>query len=106
MVVFAWFSSSLRPVHFLQDAINFPDLIHAAKTEPHNEIPQAATAHDTFWDFISLTPEAMHMVMRVMSDRPIPRSYALMDGFGVRSCSGTARPPSSARASPRHCPSN
>ncbi|HNG48863.1 MAG TPA: catalase [Plasticicumulans sp.] len=71
------------PVFFIQDAIKFPDLIHAAKAEPHNEIPQAATAHDTFWDFISLTPEAMHMIMWVMSDRAIPRSYALMDGFGV-----------------------
>ncbi len=71
------------PVFFIQDAIKFPDLIHAAKPEPNNEIPQAATAHDTFWDFISLTPEATHMVMWVMSDRGIPRSFAMMDGFGV-----------------------
>ena len=71
------------PVFFIQDAIKFPDLIHAAKPEPNNEIPQAATAHDTFWDFISLTPESMHMIMWVMSDRGIPRSYGLMDGFGV-----------------------
>jgi len=71
------------PVFFIQDAIKFPDLIHAAKPEPHNEIPQAQTAHDTFWDFISLTPESMHMIMWVMSDRAIPRSYNLMEGFGV-----------------------
>ena len=71
------------PVFFIQDAIKFPDLIHAAKPEPNNEIPQAATAHDTFWDFISLTPEAMHMVTWVMSDRGIPRAYNLMEGFGV-----------------------
>ncbi len=71
------------PVFFIQDAIKFPDLIHAAKPEPNNEIPQAATAHDTFWDFISLTPEAMHMVMWIMSDRGIPRSFGMMDGFGV-----------------------
>jgi catalase len=71
------------PVFFIQDAIKFPDLIHAAKPEPHNEIPQAQTAHDTFWDFISLTPESMHMVMWIMSDRAIPRSYAMMEGFGV-----------------------
>ncbi len=71
------------PVFFIQDAIKFPDLIHAAKPEPNNEIPQAATAHDTFWDFISLTPESMHMVMWIMSDRTLPRSFAMMDGFGV-----------------------
>ena len=71
------------PVFFIQDAIKFPDLIHAAKPEPNNEIPQAATAHDTFWDFISLTPESMHMIMWAMSDRALPRSLALMDGFGV-----------------------
>jgi len=71
------------PVFFIQDAIKFPDLIHAAKPEPHNEIPQAATAHDTFWDFISLMPESMHMIMWVMSDRAIPRSYRMMEGFGV-----------------------
>ncbi|MEO7714794.1 MAG: catalase [Capsulimonas sp.] len=71
------------PVFFIQDAIKFPDLIHAAKPEPNNEIPQAATAHDTFWDFISLTPESMHMVMWIMSDRTLPRSFGQMDGFGV-----------------------
>ncbi|RAI97855.1 catalase [Chitinophaga skermanii] len=71
------------PVFFIQDAIKFPDLIHAVKPEPHNEIPQAATAHDTFWDFISLSPESMHMIMWAMSDRAIPRSLRMMEGFGV-----------------------
>ena len=71
------------PVFFIQDAIKFPDLIHAAKPEPNNEIPQAATAHDTFWDFISLTPESMHMIMWIMSDRTLPRSFGMMEGFGV-----------------------
>lgn len=71
------------PVFFIQDAMKFPDLIHAVKPEPHNEMPQAASAHDTFWDFISLTPESAHMVMWVMSDRAIPRSYRMMEGFGV-----------------------
>lgn len=71
------------PVFFIQDAIKFPDLIHAVKPEPHNEIPQAASAHDTFWDFISLMPESMHMVMWVMSDRALPRSLRMMEGFGV-----------------------
>jgi catalase len=71
------------PVFFIQDAIKFPDLIHAVKPEPDNEIPQAASAHDTFWDFISVTPESMHMIMWVMSDRAIPRSYRMMEGFGV-----------------------
>ncbi|WP_421831000.1 catalase [Larkinella sp.] len=71
------------PVFFIQDAIKFPDLVHAVKPEPHNEIPQAASAHDTFWDFISITPESMHMIMWVMSDRAIPRSYRMMEGFGV-----------------------
>jgi catalase len=71
------------PIFFIQDAIKFPDLIHAVKPEPHNEIPQAASAHDTFWDFISLMPESMHMVMWVMSDRAIPRSLRMMEGFGV-----------------------
>jgi len=71
------------PVFFIQDASKFPDLIHAVKPEPHNEIPQAASAHDTFWDFISLMPESMHMIMWVMSDRAIPRSYRMMEGFGV-----------------------
>jgi len=71
------------PVFFIQDAIKFPDLVHAVKPEPHNEIPQAASAHDTFWDFVSLMPESMHMIMWVMSDRAIPRSYRMMEGFGV-----------------------
>jgi catalase len=71
------------PVFFIQDAVKFPDLVHAVKPEPHNEIPQAASAHDTFWDFISLMPESMHMIMWVMSDRAIPRSYRMMEGFGV-----------------------
>lgn len=71
------------PVFFIQDASKFPDLVHAVKPEPHNEIPQAASAHDTFWDFISLMPESMHMIMWLMSDRAIPRSYRMMEGFGV-----------------------
>jgi catalase len=71
------------PVFFIQDAIKFPDLVHAVKPEPHNEIPQAASAHDTFWDFISLMPESMHMIMWVMSDRALPRSLRMMEGFGV-----------------------
>jgi catalase len=71
------------PVFFIQDAIKFPDLVHAVKPEPHNEIPQAASAHDTFWDFISLMPESMHMIMWIMSDRAIPRSFRMMEGFGV-----------------------
>jgi catalase len=71
------------PVFFIQDAMKFPDLIHAVKPEPHNEIPQAASAHDTFWDFISLMPESMHMIMWVMSDRAIPRSLRMMEGFGI-----------------------
>jgi catalase len=71
------------PVFFIQDAMKFPDLIHAVKPEPHNEIPQAASAHDTFWDFISLMPESSHMIMWAMSDRAIPRSYRMMEGFGV-----------------------
>jgi catalase len=71
------------PVFFIQDAMKFPDLIHAVKPEPNNEMPQAASAHDTFWDFISLMPESMHMIMWVMSDRAIPRSYRMMEGFGV-----------------------
>ncbi|MEO8086816.1 MAG: catalase [Bacteroidota bacterium] len=71
------------PVFFIQDAIKFPDLVHAVKPEPHHEIPQAASAHDTFWDFISLMPESAHMIMWVMSDRAIPRSLRMMEGFGV-----------------------
>ena len=71
------------PVFFIQDAIKFPDLVHAFKPEPDNDIPQGSTAHNSFWDFISLTPESMHMIMWIMSDRAIPRSYRMMDGFGV-----------------------
>ncbi|WP_419419685.1 catalase [Legionella sp. D16C41] len=71
------------PVFFIQDAIKFPDIIHAAKDEPDRGFPQAQTAHDNFWDFISLTPESMHMVMWIMSDRTIPRSFRFMEGFGV-----------------------
>ncbi|MES2583109.1 MAG: catalase [Pseudomonadota bacterium] len=71
------------PVFFIQDAIKFPDLVHAVKPEPHHQMPQAASAHDTFWDFVSLMPESTHMLMWAMSDRSIPRSYATMQGFGV-----------------------
>ncbi|GEP40940.1 catalase [Brevifollis gellanilyticus] len=71
------------PVFFIQDAMKFPDLVHAVKPEPHNGIPQAASAHDTFWDFASLMPEINHMLMWVMSDRALPRSYRMMEGFGV-----------------------
>lgn len=71
------------PVFFIQDAIKFPDLIHAVKPEPHNEIPQAASAHNTFWDFISCNPESMHMIMWAMSDRAIPRTLRMMEGFNV-----------------------
>lgn len=71
------------PVFFIQDAIKFPDLVHAIKPEPHNEMPQASAAHDNFWDFISMMPESMHMIMWVLSDRALPRSYAMMEGFGV-----------------------
>ncbi len=71
------------PVFFIQDAMKFPDLIHAAKEAPDRAFPQAQTAHDNFWDFISLTPESMHMVMWAMSDRAIPRSFRFMEGFGV-----------------------
>jgi len=73
------------PVFFIQDAIKFPDLIHAVKMEPDRGFPQAATAHDTFWDFISLTPEAMHMAMWIMSDRTLPRSLRMIEGFGIHS---------------------
>jgi catalase len=71
------------PVFFIQDAMKFPDLVHAVKPEPHNGIPQAASAHDTFWDFVSLMPESTHMLLWAMSDRAIPRSYRMMQGFGV-----------------------
>jgi catalase len=71
------------PVFFIQDAIKFPDLVHAVKPEPHHAMPQAASAHDTFWDFVSLMPESTHMLMWVMSDRALPRSFRTMQGFGV-----------------------
>jgi catalase len=71
------------PVFFIQDGIKFPDFVHAVKPEPHNEIPQAASAHDTLWDFVSLQPETIHMMMWLMSDRAIPRSFRMMQGFGV-----------------------
>ncbi|MBV9573028.1 MAG: catalase [Acidobacteriales bacterium] len=71
------------PIFFIQDAMKFPDLVHAAKPEPHFAMPQAATAHDTFWDFVSLMPESTAMLMWAMSDRGIPRSYRMMQGFGV-----------------------
>ncbi len=73
------------PVFFIQDAIKFPDLVHAVKMEPDRGFPQSASAHDTFWDYISLTPESMHMVMWIMSDRTIPRSLRMIEGFGVHS---------------------
>jgi len=84
------------PVFFIQDAMKFPDLVHAVKPEPHHGMPQAASAHDTFWDFVSLMPESTHMLMWVMSDRALPRSYRMMQGFGVHSfrfvaADGTAR---------------
>ncbi|HZE04294.1 MAG TPA: catalase [Solirubrobacteraceae bacterium] len=71
------------PVFFIQDGIKFPDFVHAVKPEPQNEIPQASSAHDTLWDFVSLQPETMHMIMWLMSDRALPRSYRTMQGFGV-----------------------
>lgn len=77
------FVGNNMPVFFIQDAIKFPDLIHAVKPEPNHEMPQAASAHDTFWDFISLMPESTHMIMWLMSDRALPRSYRMMEGFGV-----------------------
>ncbi|WP_369939747.1 catalase [Xanthomonas medicagonis] len=73
------------PVFFIQDAIKFPDLIHAVKMEPDRGFPQAASAHDTFWDFVSLTPESLHMIMWAMSDRTIPRSLRMIEGFGIHS---------------------
>ena len=71
------------PIFFIQDAIKFPDLVHAVKPEPHHGMPQAASAHDTFWDFVGLMPESTHMLLWQMSDRAIPRSYRMMQGFGV-----------------------
>ena len=80
------------PVFFIQDAMKFPDLIHAVKPEPHHAMPQAASAHDTFWDFVSLMPESTHMLLWVMSDRALPRSFR--EGFGVIR-SGWSTPPAS-----------
>jgi catalase len=71
------------PIFFIQDAMKFPDLVHALKPEPHHGMPQAASAHDTFWDFVSLMPESTAMLMWVMSDRALPRSFSMMQGFGV-----------------------
>ena len=71
------------PVFFIQDGIKFPDVVHSIKPEPHNEIPQASAAHDTFWDFVISTPETAHMIMWLLSDRAIPRSFRMMEGFGV-----------------------
>jgi catalase len=71
------------PVFFIQDAMKFPDLVHSIKPEPDSEMPQATAAHDTFWDFVSLTPETLHNVFWVISDRGIPRSYRMMEGFGI-----------------------
>jgi catalase len=71
------------PVFFIQDGIKFPDFVHAVKPEPHNEIPQASSAHDTLWDFVQLQPESIHMMMWMMSDRALPRSFRMMQGFGV-----------------------
>lgn len=71
------------PIFFIQDSTKFPDLVHSIKPEPHNEIPQATAAHDTFWDFASLMPESTHVLMWIMSGRGIPRSYRMMEGFGV-----------------------
>jgi len=84
------------PVFFIQDAIKFPDFVHAVKPEPHNEIPTGGSAHDTFWDFVSLVPESAHMVLWTMSDRALPRSFRAMEGFGVHTfrlinAEGTAR---------------
>lgn len=71
------------PVFFMQDASKFPDFVHAVKPEPHNEIPQGQSAHDTLWDFVSLLPEASHAVLWTMSDRAFPRHFRFMEGFGV-----------------------
>jgi catalase len=71
------------PIFFIQDAMKFPDLVHAVKPEPHHAMPQASSAHDTFWDFVSLMPESTHMLLWLMSDRALPRSFSMMQGFGV-----------------------
>ena len=84
------------PVFFIQDALKFPDLIHSVKPEPDREFPQAASAHDNFWDFISLTPEAMHTIMWVMSDRALPA--VLLDHGGLSACTPSASSPARATA--------
>ena len=75
------------PVFFIQESIKFPDLIHAVKPEPDNEVPQGQSAHNNFWDFVFMHPEATHMFFWAMSDRGIPRSYRMMQGFGVNTFS-------------------
>ncbi|WP_296243339.1 MULTISPECIES: catalase [unclassified Psychrobacter] len=77
--------SNNMPIFFIQDAIKFPDLVHAVKPEPDRGFPQAASAHDTFWDFVSLSPETMHNVIWLMSDRALPRSFSMMEGFSIHS---------------------
>lgn len=77
--------SNNMPIFFIQDALKFPDLVHAVKPEPDRGFPQAASAHDTFWDFVSLSPETMHNVIWLMSDRALPRSFSMMEGFGIHS---------------------
>ncbi|WP_423813554.1 catalase [Psychrobacter sp. 219-2-C] len=77
--------SNNMPIFFIQDAMKFPDLVHAVKPEPDRGFPQAASAHDTFWDFVSLSPETMHNVIWLMSDRALPRSFSMMEGFGIHS---------------------
>src|SRR5690606_8430239 len=77
--------SNNMPIFFIQDAMKFPDLVHAVKPEPDRGFPQAASAHDTFWDFVSLSPETMHNVIWLMSDRALPRSLGMMEGFGIHS---------------------
>ena len=71
------------PVFFIQDAMKFPDIVHAVKQEPDRGFPQAQSAHNNFWDFASLSPETTHMLLWIMSDRAIPRSFRFMEGFGV-----------------------
>jgi catalase len=79
------------PVFFIQDGIKFPDMVHAVKQDPDCALPQAQSAHDNLWDFISLTPESIHMIMWVMSDRAIPRLFRFMGGFGVKIVCRSAR---------------
>ena len=90
------------PVFFIQDAIKFPDLVHSVKMEADKGYPQAASAHDTFWDFVSLTPESMHMIMWAMSDRTIHASCRMMEGFGVHTFRLGQRPGASRPSSKFH----